>query len=392
MSEAITRARTGAQPTPRAGGAAPVVAAPVVEVRGLTVRYDGGTVAVDDVDLSVPAGGITALVGSSGCGKTSLLRAIAGFEEPVAGEVWVAGRCVSRHEPGRRRARRLDWVKPEKRRVAMVFQEGALFPHLTVEGNVAYGLSGDAADKRRRVAEVLALVGLPELADRYPDELSGGQQQRVALARALAPEPSLVLLDEPFANLDAALREHLREEVRRILAAAGATAVLVTHDQAEALSVADTMAVMQDGRILQVGGPEEVYHGPHSPSVARFLGDGQMVPCRIENGTLSCVFGDLPADAPEGEGRLLVRPEDLAVMPPGYRHGPLGEVVRRRFFGHDLIDEVRVEGVEDPVWVRLLSSVPHPVGSEVRLVLRRKDFQLFPAGSDRAIPVRLAPD
>ena len=389
--DSIPRARTGAQPARPAE-----VAAPVVEVRGLTVRYDGGTVAVDGVDLTVPAGGITALVGSSGCGKTSLLRAIAGFEEPVAGEVWVAGRCVSkhpvsRHEAGRRRARRSEWVKPEKRRIAMVFQEGALFPHLTVEGNVAYGLSGDAVAKRQRVAEVLELVGLPELADRYPDELSGGQQQRVALARALAPEPRLVLLDEPFANLDAALREHLREEVRRILAAAGATAVLVTHDQAEALSVADTVAVMERGRILQVGGPEEVYHGPTSPSVARFLGEGQMVPCRIEAGTLTCVFGDLPTDAADGEARLLVRPEDLAMMPEGYQHGPLGEVVRRRFFGHDLIDEVAVDGVADPIWVRLLSSVPHPVGSRVRLVLRPKSFQLFRPDSGEVTSVRLPP-
>ncbi|HVR30830.1 MAG TPA: ABC transporter ATP-binding protein, partial [Thermoanaerobaculia bacterium] len=207
--------------------------APLLEVRGLVVRY-GDTVAVDHADLRVPPGRITAILGPSGCGKTSLLRAIAGFGEVAGGSIEIGGRRVVGGGA---------WVPPERRRIGMVFQEGALFPHLTVSGNVGYGLRG-AADAADRVTEVLRLVGLEGLESRFPDQLSGGQQQRVALARALAPEPSLVLLDEPFANLDAVLRVHLREEVRRILRAVGTTAVLVTHEQEEALSIADVVAVM----------------------------------------------------------------------------------------------------------------------------------------------------
>jgi iron(III) transport system ATP-binding protein len=358
-------------------------APPVVEVRGLSVRY-GARVAVDGVDLAVPGGGITALLGPSGCGKTSLLRAIAGFEAPAAGEVAIAGRVVA--GPGR-------WVPPEKRRVAMVFQEGALFPHLTVRGNVLYGLPrrgllGGAACARRRAGRArsaLELVGMADLAGRYPDQLSGGQQQRVALARALAPEPSLVLLDEPFANLDATLRQRVRAEVRAILQAAGATAVLVTHDQEEALSVADTVAVMHGGRILQVGAPEEVYRRPASAAVARFIGDGQLVDCVVERGVARSVFGRAPAGGAgaDGPGLLLVRPEDLTVMPECFydgHEGVPGEVVARTFYGHDLVDEVRLLGDGgEVVRVRSLAGPGHAPGERVRLLLRHHELPVFPA-------------
>ncbi len=366
-------------------GAGAAGATPVVELRGLTVRY-GDRVAVDAVDLAVGGGGITALLGPSGCGKTSLLRAIAGFEAPAAGEVAIAGRRVA--GPG-------VWVPPERRRVAMVFQEGALFPHLTVRGNVLYGLprpgwrdrwgrrGGGRSEERARAA--LELVGMADLAGRYPDQLSGGQQQRVALARALAPEPSLVLLDEPFANLDATLRQRVRAEVRAILGAAGATAVLVTHDQEEALSVADTVAVMDHGRILQVGPPEAVYRRPSSAEVARFVGDGQLVDCTVEAGVARSVFGRAPVagspDGPfEGAGLLLVRPEDLAVMPECWydgQEGLPGEVVGRTFYGHDLVDEVRLAGGGEVVRVRCLAGPGHSVGERVRVVLRHRELPVF---------------
>ena len=365
-----------------------MTASPLVEVRGLTVRY-GERLAVDGVDLAVPAGGVTALLGPSGCGKTSLLRAIAGFEVPAAGEVAIAGRVVA--GPGR-------WVPPEKRRVAMVFQEGALFPHLTVRGNVLYGLprrgwlGGRRGEAERRRAEraraALELVGMADLAGRYPDQLSGGQQQRVALARALAPEPSLVLLDEPFASLDATLRQRVRAEVRSILETAGATAVLVTHDQEEALSVADTVAVMHGGRILQVGPPEEVYRRPASAAVARFIGDGQLVDCVVDAGIARSVFGRAPAGAADGPGLLLIRPEDLTIMPECFydgHEGLPGEVVRRTFYGHDLVDEVRLLGDGgETVRVRCLAGPAHAPGEKVRLVLRHHELPVFPADGDAA--------
>ncbi|HVS16405.1 MAG TPA: ABC transporter ATP-binding protein [Thermoanaerobaculia bacterium] len=346
---------------------------PLVELRGVGLRY-GDVVALDAVDLVVPAGGLTAVVGESGCGKTSLLRVLAGFETPASGSVWIAGRCVA----GRQAEGRWRWVPPERRRVSVVFQEGALFPHLTVAQNVGYGLR-DARQRAGRVREMLALVGLEGLAARLPHELSGGQQQRVALARALAPEPRLVLLDEPFASLDETLRERVREEVRGILRAAGATAVLVTHDQAEALSIADWLAVMADGRVLQSGPPEAVYRAPASPQVARFLGQGQLLAASVERGVLRCAFGARPTERPDARGLVLVRPEDLELRDPG-APGLTGRITGRRFFGHDLLDEVRVEGSEElVVRARSLAPARHPVGATVRVALRDGELLFYAA-------------
>jgi iron(III) transport system ATP-binding protein len=343
-----------------------LAAVPVLEVREVTVCY-GPTVAVDRASLVVPQGGITALLGPSGCGKTSLLRAVAGFATLSGGEVLLAGRTVAGEG---------CWLPPEKRQLGMVFQEGALFPHRNVADNILYGLAGHP-DARRRCHQVLALVGLEGLERRYPDELSGGQQQRVALARALAPAPGLVLLDEPFANLDATLRVRVREEVRAILRQAGATAVLVTHDQEEALSIADRVAVMTHGRIVQVAPPEELYHHPATVEVARFVGDGQLLPCRVERGRLHCRFGVAATEAEDGEGLVLVRPEDLCPMPESHGDGILGVLCARRFFGHDLLDEVALEGSAERVQVRSLASAVPPVGTRVRLTLRAKAYRVF---------------
>jgi iron(III) transport system ATP-binding protein len=340
--------------------------APRLVVDGLVVAYDG-KVEVNGVCLIVLDGTITALVGPSGCGKTSLLRSIAGFELPAAGRIEIGGREVVGPS---------TWVAPEKREVGMVFQQGALFPHLRVRENVGFGVKG-CADARERTEAVLDLVGLDGLRDRYPDQLSGGQQQLVSLARALAPSPKLVLLDEPFANLDAALRTRMREEVCEILRAARITALLVSHDQEEALSVADRLAVMSGGRLLQEGPPEEIYHRPTAVEVAEFIGGGQLVDCRIDDGTARSVLGAFPTGAPTGPARLLVRPEDLTLTPATGGEEIVGEVVGRSFYGHDLINEVRLQTGEI-LRVRVLSHADFGVGSQVRIRPRDKLFQAFP--------------
>jgi iron(III) transport system ATP-binding protein len=294
--------------------------APAIEASGVS-RAFGEQLAVAGADLRVDAGAITALVGPSGSGKTTLLRLVAGFERPDTGVVRIAGREVA----GPR-----AWVEPEDRRIGMVFQQGALFPHLTLARNVAFGAARPAL-----VEETLELVGLAHRADAFPHELSGGERQRVALARALAAEPAVILLDEPFAALDAGLRESLREEVARILRRAGASALLVTHDQAEALSLADTVAVMHEGRIVQAGTPEEVYERPESLWVAAFLGDVDVLPGVASSGQVACELGRFPADAAlAGDVRVVVRPEAVAIGTHG--EGDLrAVVVGRTFYGHD---------------------------------------------------------
>ena len=252
------------------------------------------------VDLHVPSGSLTALLGPSGCGKTTLLRLIAGFDDPDAGTVALGDRVVAgagRSVPARRRG------------IGFVPQEGGLFPHLSVAANISFGLPRRQRRDGGRVRELLALVGLgAELADRSPHQLSGGQQQRVALARALAPEPSLVLLDEPFSSLDAALREETRLAVADALRATGATAVLVTHDQAEALSMADQVAVLRGGRLVQLTDPRTLYRHPRDLDVATFVGEAVVLDADIRDGRASCALGSLALERSCPDGRARVRP------------------------------------------------------------------------------------
>ena len=316
----------------------------MIRLSGVAKSF-GAHQAVCDLDLELTRGTILALLGPSGCGKTTTLRLLAGFESPDAGEIEIAGRMVARGAP------RATNVPPEKRRVGMVFQDYALFAHLTVSQNVAYGLKGISRGKKRdaRVAEVLALTHLDDLGDRMPHELSGGQQQRVALARALAPEPAVVLLDEPFSNLDAALRVEVRSEMREILTAAGATAIFVTHDQAEALSFADEVAVMFEGRVVQVAPPEDLYHRPATRAVAQFVGEANFVPGTAEDGQLWCALGNVPAcGSCAGAVEAMLRPEALHLRALANEEEDAGAgvgatVLEREFYGHDQLIKLRLD-------------------------------------------------
>lgn len=316
-----------------------------------------GTVAVAGASVAVPRGEVVALLGPSGSGKTTLLRLIAGFEVPDAGTVRIGGRLVAGDG---------TWVEPDQRRIGMVFQDGALFPHLTVARNVAFGHPAAG-----RVEESLELVGLAHRAGAYPHELSGGERQRVALARALAVDPEVVLLDEPFAALDAGLRSALREEVAAILRRAGASALLVTHDQQEALSLADHVVVVREGRVEQAGAPEEVYARPASRWAAEFLGAADVLPGTAADGSVECALGRLPvAPSARGAVEVVIRPETLAMAPADEADVPAGAVaatvVGRAYFGPDqLVDLVLPTG--ERVRCRRFGLPPWRPGDEVRV-------------------------
>ena len=297
-------------------------------------KHFGEVAAVDSASLCVTRGEIVALLGPSGCGKTTLLRLIAGFERPDGGSVTVDGRLV---------ASPAAWIAPEARRVGMVFQDYALFPHLTVAGNVGFGLP--RRTRASRVPELLAIVGLDGLERRYPHELSGGQQQRVALARALAPSPELVLLDEPWSNVDPFLRESLRAEVAEIIRPLGVTVLLVTHDREDAFTLADRIALMRDGSVVQEGTAEELYFAPATRWAAEFVGAANVLSGRIVAGRVETAIGTFPANGASlrSDAQVLVRPELLELEPSP---AGAGEVVAREFRGHDVFYRVLLDGVE----------------------------------------------
>jgi iron(III) transport system ATP-binding protein len=318
-----------------------------VSIEVLGAAYGARSV-LRDVSLQVDAGEILALLGPSGCGKTTLLRCVAGLETPTAGRIVIGDRDVT---SGRR-------VPPEKRRVGMVFQEGALFPHKTVAGNVGYGVPRGEVRQQRSTAS-LALVGLADMAARLPGTLSGGEQQRVALARALAPEPGVILLDEPFSSLDAGLRWQLRSDVRRLLKGIGVTTILVTHDQDEALTFGDRVAVMRAGIIEQVGSPPDIYARPASPWVATFVGEANVLDASFRADGAATAIGVIPASPMEGTGQLLCRPEQLRLASSGS-----ATVSVASYFGRDTRYEVDVPGT-GPLIVRTPGPPEHEPGDEV---------------------------
>jgi iron(III) transport system ATP-binding protein len=344
-------------------------------ITGVTKSF-GTTRAVDDVTLHVPHGSFTTVLGPSGCGKTTLLRLIAGFLVPESGSIAFGDTVVAG-----------DGVRStpaQARRVGYVPQEGALFPHLDVAANIAFGLPKEARAStggRDRVAEMLDLVELPtDFRDRRPDELSGGQQQRVALARSLAPQPAVVLLDEPFSSLDASLRGSTSRAVRRALEATNTTALLVTHDQNEALSLADQVAVMRAGRLVQSAPPSEVYLSPSDPQVAEFVGRAVVRPGTAEDAHATCALGQVVLTEPaSGPVSLMIRPEQVYVDLT-HDAGVRGEVEEVSYYGHDCAVQVRLaDGT--PVLARM-AGVLHPVpGDTVHLRVTGLVRAYRPAGS-----------
>jgi iron(III) transport system ATP-binding protein len=360
---AATRSAAQLASTPMTSGLDAFTGA-AVTLRDVSVAYTGtggdDVVAVERVDLDVEPGSIIALLGPSGCGKTSLLRAIAGLEEPSSGEIVIGGRTASVC-PDPASSTKRTWVQPEQRDVGMVFQDGALFPHLTVRQNIVFGLRAtrkkfSKPDIAARVAELLELVDLADYGNRMPGTLSGGQQQRVALARSLAPQPKVLLLDEPFSALDTALRVQVRAEVARILRDIGVTTIFVTHDQDEAFVLGDKVAVMQNGHVEQFGTPDELYRSPRSPWVAGFVGEANFVAGTVGNNPSSpfaatpigvISIDDQRVDPTDDQVQVLVRPEQVALAAWAEAvDRPVGEgavVTAVEYYGHDVRYELQLD-------------------------------------------------
>ncbi len=330
----------------------------VLELQNVTCSYEAGAPAVEGMSFSARKGDVICLLGPSGCGKTTTLRSIAGFEPVASGEIRLNGAVVSatnRHVP------------PERRRVGMVFQDYALFPHLTVRDNVGFGLASATTDDRRsRVDEMLSLTGLSALAPRYPHALSGGQQQRTALARALAPQPVLLLLDEPFSNLDPDTTERMRMELLRLLKMTQTTAVLVTHDHKEAFAMADYVAVLNSGKLEQFATPETIYHLPVSPFVAEFVGQADFIPGTIRDAAVLTQLGTFPVPSGYRGGpdvSVMIRPDDVHIRENGDGDGT---VESRQFRGSEIIYGIRL-GSGDVVHSSEASTQFFPLDAKVEL-------------------------
>ncbi len=346
-----------------------------LSVAGLSKAFGDSPVLVD-LDLEVPTGSLTAVLGPSGCGKTTLLRLLGGFEHADAGSIRLGERVL---------CDAATHLAPERRAIGFVPQEGALFPHLDVAANVGFGLPRPTR-RGGRVEELLRLVGLQGLGKRFPHQLSGGQQQRVALARALAPEPGLVLLDEPFDALDAGLRAQVRGEVREALRSAGATALLVTHDQEEALSLADTVAVMRSGRIVQAADPQTLYRDPVDAEVALFVGEAVLLEGRLDGDHAETPLGRLrtrgAAIADGARATVMLRPEQILCQGPDSAEdaeGPRGRVLSTAFYGHDATTRIALDGPDHREIVARAAGHPLPRAGEEVVIAVEGSALAYPA-------------
>jgi iron(III) transport system ATP-binding protein len=333
-----------------------------VRIAGLTKSFRG-TPVLRGVDLAVPSGALFAILGASGSGKTTLLRLLGGFERADSGVIEIDGRQVA--GPG-------THVRPERRQVGYVSQEGSLFPHLSVAANVVFGLARSERRDRLKAEALLESVGLPaSYASRGPHELSGGEQQRVVLARALAPGPKLVLLDEPFSALDAALRIETRQAVAAILKAAGATALLVTHDQSEALSMGREVAVLRDGVLAQVAAPEKLYRQPADADLAQFVGEAVLMPGLAQGGFVTCALGRLELALPASDGpvEVMVRPEQIRLEPRTGIGAAKAQVLAVTYYGHDASIILSLDAGAKRVTTRVAGHVAPHEGAQVSLIV-----------------------
>lgn len=348
---------------------AAVAIAANLSLSGIKKQFDG-KIAVDNFSFDVKPGEIVSLLGPSGCGKSTLLRMIAGIERPDEGRISIGDVDVC--APGL-------FLPPEERGIGLMFQDFALFPHLTIIDNVAFGLKklGRSVAQREAMA-VLGRMGLAEYADYYPHMLSGGQQQRVALARAIAPRPGLLLMDEPFSGLDSRLRNEIRNETQAIIHEVGATAIFVTHDPEEAMRLSDRIAVMSQGRLIQAGPVEELYHHPRNIYVAEMFSELNIVPCRVISGWAVGPLGRFRApEGLEGEVALCLRPHQISL-----KNGSDGSVAARILevcsIGHETLIELGVGGLEKALIIRTESVNVQPKGSEVHLKVEPEDALFFP--------------
>ena len=353
---------------------------PRLEIKGITRRFNGRAV-VDDVSLTVEPGQVTCLLGPSGCGKSTTLRIIAGVEMQEQGEIYVDGTLI---------CDTIDRVPPEERSIGLMFQDFALFPHLSVADNVAFGLKGSKAEKRARVGQLLRRVDLERYIDDYPHQLSGGEQQRVALVRAIAPRPAVMLMDEPFSGLDDRLRDGVRDETLALLKEEGTAVLLVTHEPAEAMRMADEIALMRDGRIVQRGAPYNIYNAPVDRAAAAFFSDVNVIRGKVEGALTETAFGQfLAPGVPDGaEVDIVIRPQHIKIDFDRQGKGPnptpqdgtpaRGVVERARFMGRESLVEFRMD-FDQSVLKATVPSVflPKP-GTPLWLMLRRDRCFVFP--------------
>lgn len=331
-------------------------------------RRFGNVTALDAVSMHIDRGQIACLVGHSGCGKSTLLRAIAGVEPIDGGSISIGGRTFCGPD---------TFVEPEHRNVGLMFQDYALFPHLTARQNIGFGLARSSrAERSARVEDIIARLGIEKLADRFPHMLSGGEQQRIALARALAPQPDVLLMDEPFSNLDRSLRETIRAETLSIVRALGITAIVVTHDPEEALAVGDVVVLMDRGRVVEAGPGETIYRAPHTPYAASFFSRINRIPARRAGGRIHSVFGSFAApDKGSEDAKIFVRPQSFKLNGAGAS----AQVVRRALLGE--IEELvlKVDGLDDFVVMRTSVRQSVNVGDAVLLGIEPDEVMVFPA-------------